>query len=71
MAINRRLVTDDDFQEAMDRQVGVRVFQNDHIVDTGVVISRFTDSFIVTQSGVSDVTYHSRSSCEFFEIRKR
>ncbi|GAA4854964.1 hypothetical protein GCM10023310_37350 [Paenibacillus vulneris] len=71
MAMNRRLVTDADFQEAMDRQSKVRVFQDDHIVDSGVVITRFTDSFIVTQAGVSDVTYHSRSSCEFFEMKKR
>lgn len=62
----RRLLTDQDFQEAMDRQVAVRVFQNDHIVDSGGIIIRFTDTSIVTQSGVSDVTYHQRNACEFF-----
>ncbi|ULL18023.1 hypothetical protein DVH26_28300 [Paenibacillus sp. H1-7] len=68
---NRKLITEQDFQEAMDRQVHVRVFQDDQIVDSGVVIIRFTDTFIVTQSGVSDVTYHDRKGCEFFEMRKR
>ncbi|ALS23915.1 MULTISPECIES: hypothetical protein [Paenibacillus] len=67
----RRLLTDQDFQEAMDRQVAVRVFQNDHIVDSGGIIIRFTDTSIVTQSGVSDVTYHQRNACEFFEMKKR
>ncbi|MGG1599392.1 hypothetical protein [Paenibacillus naphthalenovorans] len=67
----RRLLTDQDFQEAMDRQVAVRVFQNDHILDSGGIIIRFTDTSIVTQSGVSDVTYHQRNACEFFEMKKR
>lgn len=67
----RRLLTDQDFQEAMDRQVAIRVFQDDHIVDSGGIIIRFTDTSIVTQSGVSDVTYHQRDVCEFFEMKKR
>ncbi|MBP1157220.1 MULTISPECIES: hypothetical protein [unclassified Paenibacillus] len=67
----RRLLTEQDFQEAMDRQVAIRVFQDDHIVDSGGIIIRFTDTFIVTQSGVSDVTYHQRDVCEFFELKKR
>ncbi|MCS7458894.1 hypothetical protein N0M98_01965 [Paenibacillus doosanensis] len=71
MASNRKLFTDQDFQEAMDRRTPIRVFQDDHIVDSGVVIIRFTGESIVTQAGVSDVTYHSRAGCEFFEMRKR
>lgn len=67
----RRLLTDQDFQEAMDRQVAIRVFQDDHIVDSGGIIIRFTDSSIVTQSSVSEVTYHQRNACEFFEMKKR
>lgn len=71
MAQNRKLVTDRDFQEAQDREVHVRVFRDDQIVDSGVVVVRFTETFVVTQSGVSDVSYHARNECEFFEMRKR
>ncbi|TVY10883.1 hypothetical protein [Paenibacillus cremeus] len=71
MALNRRLVTDQDFQEAMDRQLSVRVFQDDHIVDSGGIIIRFTDDLIVVQSRVSDVAYHQRNACEFFEMKKQ
>lgn len=67
----RRLLTDQDFQEAMERQAAIRVFQNDHIVDSGGIIIRFTDTAIVIQSGVSDVAYHQRNACEFFELKKR
>ncbi|MDQ1912491.1 hypothetical protein RAC89_19035 [Paenibacillus sp. GD4] len=71
MSLNRRLITDQDFQEAMDRQVKIRVFQNDHIVDSGGLIIRFDESTVVVQSGVSDLSYHQRNQCEFFDIRKR
>jgi hypothetical protein len=71
MAINRRLETDQDFQEAMDRQARIRVFLNDHMVDSGGVISRFDEQIIAVQSSVSDLTYHQREHCEFFETRKR
>jgi ribosome maturation factor RimP len=71
MSLNRRLITDQDFQEAMDRQVKIRVFQNDHIVDSGGHIIRFDESTVVVQSGVSDLSYHQRNQCEFFDIRKR
>jgi hypothetical protein len=71
MSINRRLETDQDFQEAMDRQARIRVFQNDHMVDSGGVISRFDDQIIAVQSSVSELTYHPRQLCEFFETRKR
>ncbi|QHT59071.1 hypothetical protein GXP70_03250 [Paenibacillus lycopersici] len=71
MAIYRRLVTDADFEEAMERQFRLRVFKDDHIVDSGGVIIRFDASIVVSQSGVSDVAYHDRAACEFFEIRRR
>ncbi|GKS09701.1 hypothetical protein ACFVVQ_08585 [Paenibacillus chitinolyticus] len=71
MAQNRRLTTDQDFKEAMDRQSPVRVFKNDHIIDTGAVITRFDDSMVVVQTRVSELTYHDRLGCEFFEMRKR
>ncbi|MBB6673534.1 hypothetical protein [Cohnella nanjingensis] len=71
MAINRRLVTDQDFQEALDKQLRMRVFKDDHIVDTGGVILRFDERTVVIQSGVSEIAYHVRTECEFFELKKR
>ncbi|AZN39295.1 hypothetical protein [Paenibacillus albus] len=71
MALYRRLVTDEDFTEAMERQFRLRVYKDDHIVDSGGVIIRFDDSTVVSQSSVSDVAYHDRTACEFFEIRRR
>jgi ABC-type uncharacterized transport system YnjBCD ATPase subunit len=67
----RRLLTDQDFNEALESQFRIRVFRDDHIVDTGGVIVRFDDRTVVIQSSVSDVAYHPRESCEFFELRKR
>lgn len=71
MAFNQRLVTDQDFQQAMEREAHIRVFQNDHVVGSGGVITRYTDDTVVIQYSVSDVTYHPRRDCEFFDIRKR
>jgi ribosome maturation factor RimP len=71
MAINRRLQTDQDFQEALDKQVRIRVFQNDHMIDPGGILVRFDGQIIALQSSVSDLTYHQREQCEFFEIKKR
>lgn len=71
MALNRRLITDQDFQEALERSTAVRVFQNDHIISSGGTITRFTADTVVVQCGVSDIAYHPRALCEFFEIRKR
>jgi hypothetical protein len=71
MAHNRRLETDDDFQEAMDRQIGVRIFQDDHIIEAGGIILRFDDQLVVTQTGVGDISYHKRADCEFFGMKKR
>jgi hypothetical protein len=71
MAQSIRLLTDVDFQEAMERQARLRVFKNDHIIDTGGLIVRFDDRTIVVQAGVGDLAYHARQECEFFELRKR
>jgi len=70
MAINRRLETDTDFQEAMDRQHRIRVFKDNHQIDSGGILIRFDSNTIVIQSSVSDLAYHARTDCEFFEIRK-
>jgi hypothetical protein len=71
MANNRRLQTDQDFHEAMVKQVQIRVFQNEHMVDSGKIISRFDDRTVVLQAGVSHVSYHSREACEFFELMRK
>jgi hypothetical protein len=71
MAQNRRLLTDRDFQEAVEREFPIRVFRDAHIVDSNGVISRFDDRQIVVQSGVSDIAYYPREQCEFFEMKKR
>lgn len=67
MARNRRLVTDADFKEAMERRIPIRVFEDDMIVDSKGFIIRFDDFVIVVQSSVSQITYHQRKNCEFFE----
>lgn len=71
MAINRRLSTDLDFEEVLEQQQRIRVFQNNQLVDASSLVVRFDDSIIVTQSGVSDIAYHNRKECEFFVLRKR
>ncbi|MGG4479017.1 hypothetical protein [Paenibacillus illinoisensis] len=70
MPTNRRLETEADFQEAMELQHKIRVFKNNHQIDSGGVIIRFDSQTIVVQSSVSELAYHSRTACEFFEIRK-
>lgn len=66
-----RLLTDQDFHEAMEHQTKLRVFQDDHVVDMGGIIVRFDDQTVVVQTGVSEISYHDRRKCEFFEMRKR
>lgn len=70
MAINRRLSTDRDFEEAAAHRTRLRVFKNDHLVESGSIIIRFDETTIVLQSDVSDLTYYSRNECEFFELRR-
>ncbi|WP_379133621.1 hypothetical protein [Paenibacillus sp. sgz500958] len=69
MPITRPLFTDNDFQEAMDHKYRVRVFEDDHMVNSGATVVRFTDSDVIMQSNVSDMMYYSRKNCQFFEIR--
>jgi hypothetical protein len=71
VAHNRKLETDQDFQEAMDRNVRIRIFQDDHIIEAGGLIIRFDEQLVVTQTGVGDIAYHRRDSCEFFGMKKR
>ncbi|WP_139996246.1 hypothetical protein [Paenibacillus paridis] len=71
MSINRRLNTDSDFEEVMEQQQRIRVFQDNQLIDSSSLVVRFDDSVIVTQSGVSDIAYHNRKACEFFLLRKR
>ncbi|MDQ0060931.1 hypothetical protein [Paenibacillus harenae] len=71
MSVNRRLFTDSDFEEVIQKQLKIRVFQNNHIIEGSTVVVRFDDSTVVTQSSVSDITYHKRNACEFFELRRR
>jgi len=71
MSVNRRLITDLDFEEVIEKQWRVRVFQDNHIIDTNSYVVRYDDRLIVTQSGVSDIMYHNRNECEFFVLKKR
>ena len=71
MATNRRLHTDRDFEEVIEQQQRIRVFQDNQIIDASSLVVRFDDSIVVTQSGVSDIAYHNRKECEFFALRKR
>ncbi|MCA0757384.1 hypothetical protein KP806_20200 [Paenibacillus sp. N4] len=71
MAINRRLGSDRDFEEMIEKQLRIRVFQNNQIIDAGSVVVRFDDNVIVTQSGIGDISYHSRQDCEFYELKRR
>ncbi|MFC5404466.1 hypothetical protein [Cohnella soli] len=71
MALNIRLMTDSDFEDAMLRHARLRVFKDDHIVDSGGTIVRYDGNTIVVQSGVGDFAYHSRTDCEFYEVRQR
>lgn len=71
MSVNRRIHTDQDFEEIIEKQLRIRVFQDNQIVEGSTLVVRYDDSIIVTQSGANDITYHNRKDCEFFELRKR
>ncbi|PRX73162.1 hypothetical protein B0G52_104262 [Cohnella sp. SGD-V74] len=71
VALNIRLITDQDYQEALERQARIRVFKDDHIIDSGGVIVRFDSRTVVIQTGVGDLAYHDRAACEIFELRTR
>lgn len=70
MAYTRRLESIQDFTEAMENKNTIRVFQDNHVVASGGTISRIDDKTIVIQSGVSDLYYYQKDTCEFFEIKK-
>ncbi|PZT52557.1 hypothetical protein [Paenibacillus silvae] len=70
MPTQRRLETDADFQEAMTLKHKIRVFKDNHQIDSGGIIIRFDKDTVVVQSSVSELAYHSRAECELFEIRK-
>lgn len=68
LARNRKLLTDADLNEALERQTRIRVFEHDLIVAAGGTIVRFDDKTVVIQKDVSDVSYHDRNLSEFFEM---
>lgn len=70
MAMLRKLITDSDFQEAVDRESQVRVFVNNQIVEHSAIIVRFDEQKIITQSNVSDLMYHNRDEGEFYLLKK-
>lgn len=66
---NRRLETEQDFAEAMERQMGIRVFSDSYMISSGGIIIQYDGSVVVIQSGVGDLSYLERRTCEFFGIR--
>jgi hypothetical protein len=48
----------------------IRVFKDNHQIDSGGIIIRFDEKTVVVQSSVSELAYHSRTECELFELRK-
>ena len=69
MSILCKLFTDEDFQEAVDQESLIRVFKDNHIVEHRVIVIRFNESTVITQSNVSDLTYHNRADCEFYLLK--
>ena len=69
MSLLYRLMSDVDFQEALDKEKKIRVFQDNQIIDNRAIIVRFDDQKIVTQASVGDITYHPRQTCEFFLLK--
>ncbi|MNI30249.1 hypothetical protein D3C73_840900 [compost metagenome] len=66
----RRLFSDQDFQEAVDQKLHIRIFRDNHLIEADSFVIRYTDETIITQSRVSDLTYHPRKECQFFELKK-
>jgi len=69
MSILHKLYTDKDFQDAVDQERLIRVFKDNHIVEHRALVVRFSENQVITQSGVSDLTYHDRAKCEFFLLK--
>ena len=70
IATVRRLDTDLDLQDAQNRKLPIRVFENNHYIESGSIILRFTTDTVITQKGVSEISYHNRDSCQFFELKR-
>jgi len=70
MAMLRKLLTDSDFQAAVDQESQVRVFLNNQIVEQSAIIVRFDEHKVITQSNVSDLMYHNRDEGEFYLLKK-
>lgn len=66
----RRLITEQDLQTAMEQGLRIRVFRDSHLIESGSIIIRLTEDTVITQSSVSDLTYHNRNNCQFFELKK-
>ncbi|WHX49927.1 hypothetical protein QNH46_04465 [Paenibacillus woosongensis] len=66
----RRLITEHDLQMALEQGLRIRVFRDNHLIESGSIIIRLTEDTVITQSSVSDLAYHNRSSCQFFELKK-
>lgn len=66
----RRLLTEHDLLMAAEQKLRVRVFCDSHLVESGTFITRITEDYVITQSNVGDLTYHSREKCQFFELKK-
>lgn len=69
MSVLRKLLTDADFQAAVDKESLIRVFLHNQIVEHRAIIVRFDEQKIITQSNISDLMYHDRSECEFFLLK--
>jgi len=69
MSLLRRLITDADFSEALEKEKYIRVFQHNQIIDNRSVIVRFDDQLVVTQATVGDLMYHHRHDCEYFLLK--
>ncbi|ANY75811.1 hypothetical protein BBD41_26330 [Paenibacillus ihbetae] len=69
MPIVRPLLTDADFKEVLEKSIPIRIFKDNHLIESGGIVIRFTEDTIITQSGVSSLGYHGRDNCEFFEVK--
>ncbi len=66
MARTRKLMTDRDFTDAMEKQFAIQVFEDDHLISAGGRIIRYDDNQVVIQRSISEIDYHDRDSCDFF-----
>lgn len=69
MSVLRKLMTDRDFQEAVEQDSLVRVFQHNQIIEHRAIVVRFDEQKVITQSDVSDLMYHNRDECEFYLLK--